>query len=307
MAPALDSLIGQLWCMHWPAGHLPGHAVARVRTSGVVLDTCLRQLAFGLGKIPGAALESPGDLHSGPAAYGLLLEVASGLRSAIPGETNVFGQFRRAWERSAGELPADQRWHLTPVVTALLADTRQLRTRHLQGLGGNSYGSLVRELLALRRDARILFVGTGDLARSMVPLFRNYAVGAWNRSPGAPLDDVCQWFTSDAADEAAGWATDVVFTTPADPHHDAAWSGRLGRHVQRGVVHLGQRGQSAGSWPSAAATFGLDDVFALARARDQWRSRQLAAAARTCAELVAARLGATPLPGAAPRPVQLRA
>ncbi|MEO7385797.1 MAG: hypothetical protein ABIX37_02545 [Gammaproteobacteria bacterium] len=287
MAPTLNALIEQLWCLHWTAGRPSADTVARLRASGVFLDTCLRQLAFGLAPRPMVADEPAGELTTGAAAYRLLLEVASGLRSAVPGETNVFGQFRRATEQAADQ----DRVNLHPIVAALQADTRALRSRHLQGVAGGSYGSLVRKLLAPQPGARVLFVGTGDLTRSMLPLFRAWDVGAWNHRPGAPLADVCRWFSSDEADAAAAWATDMVFTTPVDPAHDTAWSRRLRSHTPRCLVHLGQRRGAGPSWSSLVASFHLDDVFELAGARDQQRSQQLATAMAACAALVEVRLG----------------
>lgn len=295
MAPALNTLIAQLWCLHWPAARVPGEAVAGLRDSAVFLETCLRQIAFGLAPRPGLPSRTDGELSTGAAAYRLLLEVASGLRSAVPGETNVSGQFRRAWEQATRQLRAEDRWRLQPVVQALQADTRALRASHLQGIAGGSYGSLVRELLALRRDARVLFIGTGELARSMLPLFRAWEVAAWNHrafsdDPRSPLTGIRRWFASDEADAAAAWATDIVFTTPGDPAHDSAWHDRLLPHAPRGLVHLGLRRGAGPAWATAAARYSLDDVFDLARARDQQRSRQLTAAVRACAALVEARV-----------------
>lgn len=293
MAPMLHTLIAGLWCLHWPGsqvGALSTGAVARLRSSGVFLETCLRQLAFGVAPCPAPAAVTAGELSTGAAAYRLLLEVASGLRSAVPGETNVFGQFRRAWDQATGHLAADHHTRLLPVVRALQADTRVLRARHLQGLAGGSYGSLVRELLAPQRAARILFVGTGDLTRSMLPLFRAWDVGAWNHRPAAPLGDVCRWFAGDDADAAAAWATDIVITTPGDAAHDPAWRERLRRHAPRALVHLGRRRGEGLAWNSVATSFHLDDVFDLAGAREQQRRRQLAEATQACTALVEARV-----------------
>ncbi|MBL8200281.1 MAG: hypothetical protein JNK40_04845 [Chromatiales bacterium] len=295
MVPNLDTLIARLWCLHWPGTRMAGETAAALRGTGVLLDTCLRQLAFGLAPRPALTDGTGGELSSGAAAYGLLLEIASGLRSAVPGETNVFGQFRRAWDEAERHLPPDDHARLKPVVQALLADTRALRARHLQGVAGGSYGSLVRELLAPGRGARVLFVGTGELARSMLPLFRAWDVGVWNHrtlnhGSRAPLAGVCRWFESGEADSAAAWATHIVFTTPGDAAHDSAWRDRLWQHAPRGVVHLGRRREDSPAWGPLTASFDLDHVFALAGAREQQRRHQLAAAARACAALVEERL-----------------
>jgi hypothetical protein len=100
----------------------------------------------------------------------------------------------------------------------------------------------------------------------------------------------CRWFATDEADCAAAWATDLVFTTPGDPAHDAAWCDRLLTHAPRRIVHLGRRRGDGLPWPPATARFDLDDVFDLAGSRAAHRRRQLAEAARACAGLVEARL-----------------
>jgi len=290
MTQTFNNLIASLWCLHWPGARVSSATMTRLRSSGVFLDTCLRQLAFGIGPCLRPPAHPGGELSTGAGAYRLLLEVASGLRSAVPGETNVFGQFRRATEQAATLLAPAEWQRLQPVVEAVQADTRALRTRHLLGLAGNSYGSLVRALLAPERDARVLFVGTGELTRSMLPLFRAFDVGVWNHRHGAPLTDVCRWFAPDEADDAAGWATDIVFTTPRSAAHDRDWSGRLRAQAVRGLVHLGHRRSDGEHWPSVKASFNLDDVFDLASARDQNRRWQLTEAALTCTSLVEARL-----------------
>lgn len=304
MPVAFHTLVDDLWCLHWPQARLAAPEVAVLQSSGVFLATCLRQLAFGLAPRPRVAGAVDGELHTGAAAYRLLLEVASGLRSAVPGETNVAGQFRHATESAAATLAPDYWRQLQPVIQSLQADTRRLRASHLQGLAGTSYGSLVRALLAPSKDARVLFIGTGELARSVLPLFSAVEVAVWNHRlvtrHSASLTGVGRWFAPDQADAAAAWCTDVVFTTPRDAAHDTAWCLRLARHAQRRLVHLGQRRDDDLAWSSAAASFHLDDVFDLASARDQRRGAQLASALRACEDLVASRLASRELPPMAP-------
>jgi hypothetical protein len=290
MMPALPLPIARLWCLHWPRRTLEPADLSRLRGHGIVLDTCLRQLAFGLAPRPALLPDDAGEIHTGPAAYQLLLEVASGLQSAVPGETNVFGQFLRAAAAAARDLAPDQWRELQPLVAALQADTRALRASHLQGVAGGSYGSLVRALLQPGRDARVLFIGTGELARSMLPLFSAFAVGVWNHRPAPPLGTVHRWFAPGDSAAAGAWATHAVITTPPDAEHDAAWQSHLGHPGLRGVVHLGQRRGSAPAWPGPATAYELDDVFALAGVRAHHRDRQLAAARVACAALVEARV-----------------
>lgn len=284
-APAVAAR--RLWAVHWPAPQAPApvaRELAALSASGVKLDTCQRQLVFGLGPRPAAAgIDPPGETCSGAAAYRLLLEVASGLKSAVPGESNVLGQLRRAWEHAVTHQPAVVTAELTGLMEILLADTRAIREVHLQGIGGRSYGSLARLLLRPRRQARILLIGAGDLACSVLPFFRNARVGGWNHRTVTPLPGMERWFSPEEADQAAGWAEHLIFTTPADAGHDGAWNHRLATTGVRSLLHFGRRRDQAFAWQSGVAAYDLDHVFALAAERENVRSLQLARARAACA------------------------
>jgi len=279
----------RLWAVHWPAPEAPApvtRTLADLATSGVWLATCQRQLVFGLGQRPGTPpLEAPGESLSGTAAYRLLLEVASGLKSAVPGESNVLGQLRRAWAEAVPRLPAGVTTELLPFMDTLLADTRTIREGHLQGIGGRSYGSLARLLLRPRRQARILLIGAGDLARSVLPFFRHTRVGGWNHRAVPRLAGTSHWFGPDEADRAADWAEHLIFTTPADAAHDEAWNRRLKPATLTSLLHFGRRREQAFAWQAGVAAFDLDHVFALAAERENVRSLQLARARAACASL----------------------
>ena len=246
LATAQSIAVPGLWVMHWRkrggTSVISEADAERLKQTGVYMDTCLRQIAFGLGQRPSIdAYCGPGDSPGGRNAYQLLLEVATGLRSAIPGETNIFGQFKRAWQTSADALGEDARRRLIPLVEALLADTRTIRRENLQDIGGASYGSLVRRLLSPARDARVLFVGTGELARSMLPLFSTMKTGAWNHRPASRPEGVDHWFAPEDAASAASWAEHVVLTTPHDVSHDEGWRTHLEGSAVCSLVHLGRR------------------------------------------------------------------
>ena len=218
----------------------------------------------------------------------------------MPGETNVLGQFRRAWRDATASLTADRRTALALLSTDCFADARAIRSEHLQGVGGSSYGSLARRSLAPAPDTRVLFVGTGELTRSMVALFRHCRIGVWNHRTGDAVDGADRHFAPTEG-AAAGWAEQVIFTTPADDDHDGAWNARFrdGDGNVRALVHLGRRRAEAFDWKLAgeratgghARTWDLDDVFELARSRENVRSLQLARARLACAQLAAGRTG----------------
>jgi hypothetical protein len=265
---------------------------AEVGASGVVLETCLRRLAFGTGTAPPLA----GESLVGREAWRQLLEVVTGLCSAVVGETNVAGQFRRAWADAAPGLAPGLRSSLTPIVTAVLADAASVRGAHLQGLGGSSWGTLVRRLLAPADGCRVLLVGAGDLAASIAPYLRHVELAAWNRRPVADgrragFTTVGRWFEPDEADVAAHWADVAIVTSPADLDHDAAWLARFAARPAplTAGVHLGQREPTAFRWQACTRGHLLDDVLELARTQQSRRREALHRARQHCASLAAAR------------------
>ena len=147
--------------------------------AAVVWRTCVRQVVFvdDHDAIP----------HGLPAwhdeaAYAHLLEVVCGLHSPIVGETEVLHQFRVF----ADSLPATLSL-LRDVCARLLADARTVRARHLIGLGSRSYGSAVRRYL--RNSERVALLGTGILAREIVPFLvrPDRVIDLWGRRAGRAI------------------------------------------------------------------------------------------------------------------------
>jgi hypothetical protein len=283
--------VDQLWVGHWPkaATDPPLPALAEPPPRHVfVVDTCLRRLAVTTGEAAacGVAPRPPAQVLTGTRAYQFLLEVATGLRSAVPGETNVFGQCKRAWEsfRSYGDARAVAA--LAPIVAQLIRDARRIRGRYLQSIGGVSYGALLRRLIRPGAGERILIVGVGDLARALVPFFRPWELGFWNRhAPGALFAASGRIFAPDEGAVAAGWAHHVAMATPADEGNDGRWRGWLAHATAaRTLVHLGRRRGSRWSWPAHIAAYDLDDLFDLRQSQANVRSLQIERARLACAE-----------------------
>lgn len=275
----------RLWIGHWPkagAADLPA-----LDSRGFLVETCLRRMLIALGRdAPRNLAAPPPQAFTGAAAYRFLLEVATGLNSAVPGETNVFGQFRRAWDAYRGTAEREAVEALAPLIAQAVHDTRAIRRRHLQNIGGASYGSLARRLLHADDGDRILFVGAGDLARSMLPFFRSFQVGTWNRRPPGPVFAAAgRVFAPGDGGEAADWAQHVIMTTPADTDNDARWSAWLDASLVQTVLHLGRRRGESATWPGHAATYDLDDVFELRRSQDTIRSLQIERARAACRQL----------------------
>jgi glutamyl-tRNA reductase len=140
-----------------------------------VWRTCLREVAFV--DFIGATAASPGQRLEEGAAYHLLLEILCGLQSPMLGETQVLGQFKAF----LGSIDEEHAW-IRRVGQRLLTDARDVRTKHLQGLGSRSYGSAVRRDLADVSHAVV--IGTGKLAGEVLPFVADdgRSVDQWGRA-----------------------------------------------------------------------------------------------------------------------------
>jgi hypothetical protein len=251
--------------------------------SALRLATCQRELDIYFPAPEEIASNRRPEIHRGIDAYRVLLEIATGLRSAIPGETNVFGQLRAAWRDYLHAAPHLARSELSELIDALFADTRTIRTRFLQDIGGHSYGTLTRKLLRAAPGERVLIVGNGELARSVTPMLTGFELGVINRTRPQPVPDhVRHVFDAGQAETALDWADHVVLCVPRHPELDARWLTLLGPRSLVQVIHLGCRRADAGPWTQLRALLTLDDLFDLRLAQQDRRSRQLELARAAC-------------------------
>ncbi len=288
--------INQLLVLHRPkdaAGHgMPAAQQAQLTQHCFFLDTCLRQLAIidtARAREFISLQEYTGDpeieWHLGTNAYSFLLQTATGLHSSIPGETNILGQFKQAWNRWREQAEPEQVCQLHTTMHRLFSDSAQIHREYLQGIGGNSYGSLVRKILAPASDSRLLFVGIGKLARTMMPLFSTFELATWNHQPKSNhATQSCRLFSASSAQEAADWATHIVLTTPAETRNDRLWAQLTATGTQP-VVHLGRRRAEPGIWANRADYFDLDDIFELRSRQSSVRTSQIRRARRACERL----------------------
>lgn len=247
------------------------------------LSTCQRDVEVHFRAPQLCVTDSRVELHRGIEGYRLLLEIATGLRSAIAGETNVFGQLRAAWRDYLQRVPAAARSELGELIEALFEDTRAIRTRFLQDIGGNSYGTLTRKILRTAPGERVLLVGSGELARSVAPLLTGFELAIINRNRPVKLPDSVQHTYAGTEGEAAvAWADHVVLCVPRHPELDARWLSLLASRPSIQVIHLGCRRAEAGPWAELRGIVTLDDLFDLRLAQQDRRSRQLELARAAC-------------------------
>jgi len=131
--------------------------------------TCLRRIVL-LHRSETVALipNLPGgsETYSGQAAYNFLLEVICGLRSPLVAETAVMGQFKEFCATAA--FPRNE-WgaFLRRLTSDLLVDAKRVRSSHLEGLGSQSYGGMVRQ--HLKGVPSVIVLGAGQLAEEILP------------------------------------------------------------------------------------------------------------------------------------------
>lgn len=145
-----------------------------IAINGLEWKTCLRRVLF-LNRNENSALiaaaensagQLPVEVYRGEDTIRFLLEVICGLNSPLVGETAVMGQFR---EFVAHAKFPNTSWgnFLRQVISNLLVDAKHVRHEHLQGLGSQSYGSLVRH--HVKGLPMVAVLGGGQLAREIVP------------------------------------------------------------------------------------------------------------------------------------------
>ena len=270
------------------AGHgMDEASVKYFAAQGLYVDTCLRQVSITAGTTTPHPIDGETDILHGHDAYSFLLQTVTGLNSAIPGETNVLGQFRCAWKRWLKAAPPEQAEKLNPVMLQLFTDGKQVRRDYLENTGGASYGSLVRKILQPETDAHILFAGAGKLSLSMLPLFTAWQTALWNHRlhKGLREDHGALIFSPEASNEAADWASQLVLTTPANEDNDQLWLELAHKHQINHVVHLGRRRAEPGIWQhrSDALCFNdLDDVFDLRQKQQTLRDINVVQARHAC-------------------------
>lgn len=282
VADAIATLI--VW--HRPGAPDDGLSPDASAAQGVLrIRTCQREVQLSLVDQAWRA-EGRAEIRRGLDAYRFLLEFATGLESAIPGEANVFGQVRDAWRAFEREQPGEMARALAPLMDALFRDTRAVRAQFLQGIGGQSYATLTRRLLGTTAGSRVLVVGAGALGRSMLSKFGAGEIAVFNRTPPTDLPKTVRMAFAPGEEHAAvEWATHVVMCVPRNAEIDSRWLPLLRARAGLRIVHLACRRDDAGAWRDIATLIDLDQVFDLRRRQTELRTRQLASARGACAAL----------------------
>ncbi|EOQ96240.1 glutamyl-tRNAGlu reductase, N-terminal-like domain protein [Leptospira wolbachii serovar Codice str. CDC] len=135
-----------------------------------VWQTCQRTIAFGDRRLFPITEEERfykgHEVFHGFEAYRFLLEVVSGLRSKLFGESEIQAQFR---DRFREERVTDSNFALSllRLRDQILEHTKQIRSKYLTGIGRQTYGSVADSYLQKHKTVTLL--GTGKLATSILP------------------------------------------------------------------------------------------------------------------------------------------
>jgi glutamyl-tRNA reductase len=200
-------------------------------------QTCLRRILFlnandSRSMIQaienGEVTPSTVEVFRGQDAYRFLLEVICGLNSPIVGETAVMGQFKEFSLRA--KFPKTP-WgtFLRQLIANLLLDAKRVRHDHLQGIGSQSYGSLVRQHVKGIREVAVY--GAGKLAREILPwLIGKTKVRVFYRNWQHAKDLLEQYPEIElvqCSETDAGWNQDpagLVIAAPLKADHIQHWT-----------------------------------------------------------------------------------
>lgn len=137
-------------------------------------QTCQRNIYLSDSRIfsqEGMDLSSSGyDTYTGFDAYKFLLEVVSGLRSKLFGESEIQAQFRDRF-RKENLTPSSFSESLLLLRDQILEHTKLIRSQFLIGIGRQTYGSIAD--LELKTEKEVLLLGTGKLAESILPYLKS--------------------------------------------------------------------------------------------------------------------------------------
>jgi Glutamyl-tRNAGlu reductase, N-terminal domain len=268
---------------------------------GLAVRTCLRVVRVDVLPVhehpdPARCLDGGFERYTGASAYRYLLQLACGLESEIPGETEILGQIKDAW-RTLEQTQPDDAARLRHWMQRLLQETKEIRSEHVVGLGSATYGSLTRRLLGGAERGTTLLLGAGQLAESVLPYLECEEVLVCNRSEDRartlvarqrPAANAPRLTVIDASPESElpAWrrAHDVVICIPPDPLRDearvAALRGRPGGTGR--VLHLGLMDATGTPWARVGNLATLRELFALRDTQASQREALLARARKAC-------------------------
>ncbi len=130
--------------------------------------TCMRSVYIGDNRLtPMSAYYSLSDyeVFTGYKAYSVLLEIVSGIRSKLFGESEIQFQFNERFSKE-NLLYSPLTESILKLKNHILEHVKQIRSEYIKGKGRLTYGGIADSLLPGNINLAIL--GTGQLAESMI-------------------------------------------------------------------------------------------------------------------------------------------
>lgn len=269
--------IEQLYVFHMPkVGRQFANPFAEM---GFSVETCLRYIA--VSRTLPTKFYVGAEVFEGAEAYRFLLEIACGLHSKIQGESEIFGQIKKAWQEYADKKP------LHTLMQHLFADTKRIRTQYLHGIGGQSYAGATQKLLNLKKTQSVLIIGAGQFGAMFATKLTPSAASITliNRSLRKhPLVETIIGF-EDLEEEIARADHVLICIPPSnlDARIQAAWQ----KHPQGKLIHFGLMHFADTPWAEVENMLSLGDVMALQNNQSEARPqavKQAFAAIRTATD-----------------------
>ena len=222
-------------------------------------------------------------------AYEYLLRFACGLESEIKGETDVFGQVKTAFKNLSSQ-NSDLAHSMKNISLRLFEDTKEIRSDHLQGIGGNTYGTLARRLLNPSAQDQVLIIGAGDMSKSISPYFAEFSLKIWNRGSDRlqtlgdelakkghnPTLSSSEKELTDSIAEASLIIIATPFGSSIDSHVEQH------RAPSAKILHLGAQEHQVNTLTFDSLS--LTDLFAMEKIQSDLRQKQVNQAIHACHE-----------------------
>ncbi|MBW3563326.1 MAG: hypothetical protein KY459_01200 [Acidobacteria bacterium] len=223
----------------------PGRNFDAQLEHALVWKTCLREIAIlDSHKLNREDLRPDDAVYVRQDGYQFLLEVICGLHSPLVGETEVMGQFRNFAVHAANG-PAAR--CTAPWMQRLIADAKKVRTNHLTGLGGRSYGQLAQRHLA--GCPTIVILGAGYLVQETIPSLVGHRVEIFCRRPEAAVElverhpEAAVHSIDDTFDDDLSAPVGLIIAAPMTAGEIRKWIERTG-HRFHTIVDLRGEGRT---------------------------------------------------------------
>jgi glutamyl-tRNA reductase len=130
--------------------------------------TCMRSVYIGDQRLTSVSAYyslSDYEVYTGYKAYSVLLEIVSGIRSKLFGESEIQFQFNNRFSKNnLSNSPFTE--SLIKLKNQILEHVKQIRSEFIKGKGRTTYGGIADSILP--GDSSVAILGTGQLSESII-------------------------------------------------------------------------------------------------------------------------------------------